>query len=135
MTWLYSRFSAFAVGLACVLVAPDALAQPLAYRDNEGVWRWTHVSGEPSLVAKSTNATETMGSFRVTFEDVDLGNGVGFDDPNAGAARRATLRAVLQYLSAILDVRGTADLVVFESDTDGTGALASAGPLLQRRVG
>lgn len=135
MTWLYSRFSAFAVGLACVLVAPDALAQPLAYRDNEGVWRWTHVSGEPSLVAKSTNATETMGSFRVTFEDVDLGNGVGFDDPNAGAARRATLRAVLQYLSAILDVRGTADIVVFESDTDGTGALASAGPLLQRRVG
>lgn len=136
MTWLSSSRLLFAASLlAGVLGTNAAHGQPLAYRDADGRWRWTNVSVTSRLNAKSTAGTETMGVFEVTFRDVTEATGVGFDDPDAGPARRATMRAVLQYLSAILDVPGTADLVVFESDTEGRGALAAAGPLLSPTVG
>ncbi|MEM7434514.1 MAG: hypothetical protein AAF436_05130 [Myxococcota bacterium] len=119
--------------------AGTASAQPLAYRDIDGSWQWTVPSATSAVlgevVQKGVDATERMGAFRVTFQDVERETGAGFDDPAAGPARRATLLAVMAYLSAILDVPGTADLVIFESDTDGTGALASAGPLLAPRTG
>lgn len=136
VTWLGSCGLVFAALLAAsVFGASAARAQPLAYRDADGRWQWTRVSALASLNAKSTSGTETMGVFNVTFRDVTEATGVGFDDPAAGPARRATLRAALQYLSALIDVPGTADLVVFESDTEGVGALAAAGPLLTPTIG
>ncbi|MEM7135327.1 MAG: MYXO-CTERM sorting domain-containing protein [Myxococcota bacterium] len=142
MTCLGVRSSALArVAIAVTVLgcAGSATAQPLAYRDIDGSWQWTVPSATSTVLAagvqKGVAATERMGAFRITFQDVERQTGTGFDDPAAGPARRATLLAVMAYLTAILDVPGTADLVIFESDTDGTGALASAGPLLAPRTG
>ena len=67
--------------------------------------------------------------FNVTFEDVTGATGVGFDDPDFGAARRQTFTAVTNYINSVLDEDGAVDFVVDRSETDGSGALASAGPL------
>lgn len=67
-------------------------------------------------------------AWNVTFNDVANSTGVGFDDATFGAARRNTFNSVLSYLNTVLDETGTADIRVNNSQTDGSGALASAGP-------
>jgi cysteine-rich repeat protein len=80
---------------------------------------------------KTAAPDETIGgTFTLTYEDLSTATGVGFDDPVSGAARRETLRAVLLYLTSVLDVPGTAELLVRASQTDGRGPLAAAGPYL-----
>jgi cysteine-rich repeat protein len=103
----------------------------IAFRDGDGQWAWVEAGSSQPFARKSGAADETVGgAFTVTYEDVNFETGVGFDDPVSGAARRDTLRAVLLYLTSVLDVPGTADLLVRASQTDGRGALASAGPYL-----
>lgn len=67
-------------------------------------------------------------AWNVTFNDVLSNTNVGFDDPTFGADRRNTFNSVLSYLNTVLDETGTADIRVNNSQTDGSGALASAGP-------
>ena len=84
-----------------------------------------------AFARKAAAADETIGgTFTVTYEDLSFATGVGFDDPVSGAARRETLRAVLLHVTSVLDVPGTADLLVRASQTDGRGPLAAAGPYL-----
>lgn len=119
--------------LLTVMAAPSISgAQSIvAFRDGDGQWAWAEASSTQSFARKSLAADETVGgAFTVSYEDVNFETGVGFDDPVSGAARRDTLRAVLLYVSSVLDVPGTADLLVRASQTDGRGALASAGPYL-----
>ena len=128
---------AFAICLVvCAAMSDRAAAQELAYRDADGNWRWTEASGAPALVSKGVGSDPVIaGVFTVTYEDVLEGTGVGFDSPTSGSTRRRTLHEVLAYLSSILDVPGTADLIVLESQTDGRLALAAAGPFLRPRIG
>jgi len=114
--------------LGCVLAAtlvaswssPSEAQSPLAYRDGDGRWQWTESGGQQAITRKGGDSTETIGgTFTVTFEDVFRKTGVGFDSPDSGLSRRETLRTVLLYLSSVLDVAGTADLVVLASQTDG----------------
>ena len=126
--------------LTAILVAswssPSEAQSPVAYRDGDGRWQWTESGDQQAITRKGAASLETIGgTFTVTFEDVDRETGVGFDSPASGASRRETFRTVLLYLSSVLDVVGTADLVVLASQTDGTGPLASAGPYLLPIIG
>ena len=67
-------------------------------------------------------------TWNVTFEDVSSSNGIGFDDPTLGVARRQIFEDTLDYIDSVLDETGTVDLLVNASENDGTGFLASAGP-------
>lgn len=103
----------------------------IAYRDGDGRWQWTETTDPRAFTQKDADSEQLIGGmFTVTFEDVIGETGVGFDDPDSGTSRRETLENVLLYLSSVLDVPGTADFVVRASQTDGSGALASAGPYL-----
>jgi cysteine-rich repeat protein len=127
-TWLRS----IAVAVAVAVCPSISFAQSVvAYRDGDGQWRWMESAATQGFAQKATAPDETIGgTFRVTYEDLSSATGVGFDDPVSGAARRETLRAVLLYLATVLDVPGTADLLVRASQTDGRGPLAAAGPYL-----
>lgn len=74
-------------------------------------------------------------SFNVTYEDVTLGTGQGFDDPTFGAARRQVVEDVTSYLSGIFDHTATVDLKWNSSDTDGSGPLASFGTSFYQNAG
>ena len=90
-----------------------------------------------TLAIVLTGQVETKAglTFNVTYEDLEAnggaGNGVGFDDPTLGAARRATVAAVFDYIEATLDVStGAMSTLTYNfelSETDGGGPLASAG--------
>jgi len=76
----------------------------------------------------SDSACAGVITWNVSYADVTSSSGVGFDDPTEGAARRETVAAVLSYLNTILDASGIIDLKVNQSQTDGAGFLATAGP-------
>jgi cysteine-rich repeat protein len=139
MDLMRSAFSTFSsttmLLVVCISIgASSASGQTtrLAYKNGDGEWVWSDVSpGASMLAAKNAASTETVaGTFTITYRDLEDGEGIGFADPELGPERRATMRAVLSYLASVLDVPGTADLVVMSSQTDGGGALASAGPFL-----
>ncbi len=66
--------------------------------------------------------------FNLFYLDARSNTGVGFDtDAATGAQARARLKEVLQYVAGVLNESGMLDIVVKASQTDGTGALASAG--------
>jgi len=127
-TWLRS----IAAAVALTVCPSISVAQSvIAYRDGDGQWQWMEAAAAQAFARKTAAPDETIGgTFRVTYEDLSAATGVGFDDPVSGAARRETLRAVLLYLTSVLDVPGTADLLVRASQTDGRGPLAAAGPYL-----
>jgi len=127
-TWLRS----IAVAAAVAIWPSTSGAQSMiAYRDGDGHWRWTEPAATQAFAPKAAASDETIGGmFTVTYEDLSSATGAGFDDPVSGAARRETLRAVLLYLATVLDVPGTADLLVRASQTDGRGPVAAAGPYL-----
>ena len=75
--------------------------------------------------------------FRIEFEDVILGNGIGFDDrtptvhpvlgsTTRGAVRRQTLCEVFRYIENTISVNGTPDVLVAESYKIPTGFIAAA---------
>ena len=83
------------------------------------------------LLAVTWSASAQAGIiFNVTFEDVVNTTGVGFDHGTLGESRRNTFNAALTYIDTVLDHSGTADIVVEDSQTDGSGFLAAAGPYL-----
>jgi cysteine-rich repeat protein len=127
-TWLRS----IAVAVAVTVYPSISVAQSIiAYRDGDGQWQWMEAAATQAFARKAAAPDETIGgTFTVTYEDLSAATGVGFDDPVSGAARRETLRAVLLYLTSVLDVPGTADILVRASQTDGRGPLAAAGPYL-----
>jgi hypothetical protein len=121
-----------------VLLAPafSAAQTTIAYRNGDGAWEWLKPGETPVAAPKSGVTDEAIaGVFSVTYEDVSLGNGIGFDDPTSGTARREVLHSVLTYVASVLDVPGTADLLVRESQNDGGGPLAAAGPYIVRATG
>ncbi len=82
---------------------------------------------------------DDCGGFRVDFEDVIKGNAKGFDDrtpvvhPLLGATtrgqiRRHTVCEVFRYIADVIEIRGAPDIIIQESETDGTGFLAAASP-------
>jgi len=75
------------------------------------------------------NASVRAETYIPTFNDVVNTTGVGFDDSTFGATRRATIESVFTYLDLVLDEPGSMDITFNNSQTDGTGSLASAGPL------
>jgi cysteine-rich repeat protein len=125
-TWLRS----IAVAVAVTVWPSISVAQSVvAYRDGDGQWRWMESAATQGFAQKAAAPDETIGgTFRLNYEDLSSATGVGFADPALGAGRRETLRAVLLYLATVLDVPGTADLLVRASQTDGRGPLAAAGP-------
>lgn len=63
-------------------------------------------------------------TFNITYEDV----GIGFTDPVTGPAIRERFKDVLDYVADVVNVGSrTLDIQVSPSETDGTGALATAG--------
>jgi hypothetical protein len=51
----------------------------------------------------SSSAIFHCGVFDVYYDDVNLANGIGFDDPSVGAVRRSTFCAVLSYIQTVFD--------------------------------
>ncbi|MDA7977597.1 MAG: hypothetical protein MPJ50_02365 [Pirellulales bacterium] len=64
----------------------------------------------------------------VTYNDVVNNTNIGFDDPTLGATRRSTALAVFDYINTVVDEDGTAEVRFNNSQDDGSGFLASAGP-------
>jgi hypothetical protein len=69
------------------------------------------------------------GTYNVSFDDIINNTGNGFDDPTFGATRVSTVNSVLAYIDSELDLPGALDLRFLNSETDGGGFLAAAGPL------
>lgn len=99
----------------------------------------------PQLIAiqeqkrKESFFSSTCYGFRVDFEDVITGTKVGFDDPTPinhpilgsttlGEVRQRTFCEVLGYLTTVITIKGSPDIIVRTSQTDGSGFLAAAGP-------
>ena len=80
-----------------------------------------------AIVAFSAGNTFADINWNVTFNDVLNNTNNGFDDPTLGLTRRNTFNSVLTYINTVLDHTGTVDFTVNNSQTDGTGFLASAG--------
>lgn len=81
------------------------------------------------VVCFVTSASHAAISWNITYDDVVNNTGVGFDDATFGAARQATFNSVFAYINTVVDESGTVDFTVNNSQTDGTGSLASAGTL------
>ena len=124
--------AAIALALPSINPSPSsAQTSRLAFIDGDGQWQWAELGETGSFGKKGGGISESSaGPFDIVYQDVEESSGVGFDDPEFGESRRATLWAVLDYLGSVLDVPGRADLIVRVSQTDGSGALASAGPFL-----
>ncbi|PCI19291.1 hypothetical protein COB64_03940 [Candidatus Wolfebacteria bacterium] len=88
---------------------------------------------------KTSNQAINCSGFIVDFEDVILGNGLGFDDQSqspcdpsitVGEERRNTVCAVFGYVASVIDLGGANPEILFTvSDTTGTGPLGAASAL------
>ena len=88
---------------------------------------------------KTSNQAINCSGFIVDFEDVILGNGLGFNDQTPspctsgltlGEERINTVCSLFAYVAKIIDLGGANPEILFTvSDTSGTGALASASAL------
>lgn len=128
---------ALLLGLLC---GPTAYAEvdvfyaphggPPVLVDSEDPGIYGKIPGPPHAVAMGTKGVRAGNiTFNLTFGDVTAANGLGFDDATLGATRRATALAVANYLNDVLNENTGAaiDIDFAVSQTDGTGALASAG--------
>lgn len=120
-----------AVVLSCAF-ASAAIAKPVIFAPQHA--EPVIVDREAAPLMKSAGPgfkqlkVNTGITFNITYRDVVLNNNIGFDDPSLGAARRATLEAVLTEVDSFLNYpSGTLDLVVDASQNDGTNFLAAAG--------
>ncbi len=76
---------------------------------------------------KLSNKNQTSTTFTVTFLDVANATGYGFDDPTAGATRRATIEQAVAYYANIITNTGSADIEIQESENISGYALAWGG--------
>lgn len=127
--WIAAAF------LAILCMLPEsALAQKIGFRDSEGNWRIVNEAARRRSTMDAApyvqRLTPIFGhiTFEIAYMDVVYSNGVGFDDPICGAERRATVAAVLEYVSGVLNKNGGCQIDFRVSQTDGSGALASGGP-------
>jgi hypothetical protein len=67
-------------------------------------------------------------TFNVTFNDVVNSTGFGVDDATLGTTRRNTFSSVFSYINSVVDHNGSVDFLVLDSENDGGGFLAGAGP-------
>ena len=135
MNWIGRLGLVFVAVVVAGWASASGAQDRVAYRDGDGQWRWVEPGGQETFVRKGGPSKETIGPFNISYDDLLLETGVGFDDPVSGDARRETLRSVFGYLSSVLDVSGIADFQILASQTDGTGPLASAGPFLSPVTG
>jgi hypothetical protein len=120
---------ATATSVGAQAITPDSSARLryLLSTGETGVYVRPLRTGKPFKIAYAQGAGAPV--FTVEFLDVTNGTGVGFDDPVTGATRRATVGAVFAYLQALLANTGSCEIEFNESQLDGTGFLATAGPL------
>ena len=85
-------------------------SRPLAERVQN---RYTYIVSARGIEGPEKSNEENAGvRFNVTYKDVILGSGTGFDDPTYGQQRRDALNAAFQYLSSIINNSGEADVQV-----------------------
>ena len=82
----------------------------------------------PGVAASATFTTNGI-TFNIWYLDLINNTTDGFGDATDGATRQTRLTEVLTYIASVLNETGTIDIVVEESETDGSGFLASAGTL------
>ena len=77
---------------------------------------------------RSSNLVANGMTFNITYDDD--GTNFGFDDPTDGATRKATLEAVLTYISTVINHSATIEIRCETSENSpGSSALAHAGTL------
>ncbi|GMV91946.1 MAG: hypothetical protein AMXMBFR82_17240 [Candidatus Hydrogenedentota bacterium] len=128
------------IAIAVALLAPTASqAERVFYIDSSGVVESFDSASPPAWAAmRPEHATQRKVNeitFNVSYKDQTarwgLGNNIGFDHPTLGVERRAVVERVLEYLGDVLNEAGPAecDIQFNTSETDGSGFLATAGPL------
>jgi hypothetical protein len=122
-----------------LLSAVSVHARPIAYKDVNGVWKvmdekdWPQV---PKAKLQTSGAvirpSATKIAFTLTFADVALHNGTGFDHPTEGANRRAVIQSVVEYIDSVLNHTGGGCQIEFRvsENESGSSTLASAGPVM-----
>lgn len=115
--------------LAAVLLVPrPAQARKWSFLNPRGQWRVIDDAKPRTKPAFTTTATFNMGDiiWNVTYLDPD---GVGFNDPDLGGARRGCVTRALNAISSWLNrgQAGTVDVVFTESVLDGSSFLALGG--------
>lgn len=125
----------FSIGLA-LLAATTASAEKIYYvaphwgieaRDTSAK---TIPAGAPQQVVTQNGLT-----FNVFYEDIRLNTNAGFDSNTVGASARARFQDALEYMADVLNETGTLDVVVNQSQGDGSGALAFAGTFYSTATG
>lgn len=86
------------------------------------------------LFTYSENLAGTVG-FTVQFEDVIQGTGMGFDDPQLGASRRALVEAVVAQVAGDLDEKGNVEVMVRASLNDANQAPVQGEPYFNDTAG
>lgn len=127
--WDRLRRGLLAAALLLGLAGSSGAVQ-IAYQEPWGPWR---VADDRELAAQRAarplraRQLVTPGvTWNVTY--ADDGTGLGFDDPAKGAARKAVVTRMLDYLGTLLDYEGvTLDVHFNTSRSQNDGTLASAG--------
>jgi autotransporter-associated beta strand protein len=93
-----------------------------------------YAAGCLAILQLATPKASAQIKWNVTYQDVVENKSFGFNDPTIfsgslthGQARQDSFKAALDYLGTQLDGRGTVDLTLKVSQTDGNGSLASFG--------
>lgn len=118
-------------------IAMPAAAQTMVYYEPHSGYTESFDKALPGRFAATPVVHDRVGSsarggnltWNITYNDVVNNTGNGFDHVTLGATRRATAAAVLDYVNTVLNATSGGSISVrFEnSQTDGSGALASAG--------
>jgi hypothetical protein len=120
------KLSALAISLFCVFSFQPGWAKEWAYKDIDGTWKIIDSKDYPQPKVAPEHIKANAIASTVTY--LDTGTGFGFDDPTLGAARKATIDAVLQYIGTVITNPGALDVEFQVSTNTGTGFLAFAGP-------
>ncbi len=106
-----------ALGENIYFIAPDAgiIKEVLPEKLQKDTWY-------PAGITPKTFTTNYI-TYNIAYCDPA---GIGFNDPNH-PNRKSCLETVLMYISNVLRTSGTIDILVGQSETDGSGALAFAG--------
>ena len=146
MSWRFDRSvrTAFAwipaaLCVGCLAASGPAIAEHTYYVDCTGVVKSFESTRPPTWAAlharDATRLKLNEITFNITYKDQTanwgFGNHIGFDHPSLGLERRAVVERVLEYLGDVLNESAPAacDIVFDVSETDGSGFLATAGPL------
>jgi len=133
----FGSTAGLAHGQTLYFVAPHA-DPPVQKIDANAPGKFTKLKSAPHDVYN--NATKGSITWSVTYTDVDMATGFGWDDPTDGPTRRACLVAVLAYVDSVLDspVPTTIDIDFSLSETDGSAngpTLAFAGTFFPSTAG